>query len=166
MILHTLVFSFGDDRTPGERDEFLARIKEICLGSGLTQHVATGVHKPAAEDQYAPVFVSSAIAQLLCADMETLGQLTRKLGSHWRAAANLDLSGGKVAGRTSVVRQNDRDAGWRRLQGCGVGGEGLVPDAKAASGGLMVMVTVQPGWSFCSWRSSQACFCSGDSRRV
>ena len=76
MILHTLVFSFGDDRTPGERDEFLARIKEICLGSGLTQHVGTGVHKPAAEDQYAPVFVSSAIAQLLCDDMETLGQLS------------------------------------------------------------------------------------------
>jgi hypothetical protein len=49
---------------------------EICLGSGLTQHVATGVHKPAAEDQYAPVFVSSAIAQLLCEDMETLGQLS------------------------------------------------------------------------------------------
>jgi hypothetical protein len=33
----------------------------------------TGMHKPAAEDQYAPVFVSSAIAQLLCADVEKLG---------------------------------------------------------------------------------------------
>ena len=29
MILHTLVFSFGDRRTPEERDEFLAQIKEI-----------------------------------------------------------------------------------------------------------------------------------------
>jgi hypothetical protein len=76
LILHTLVFSFGDRRTPEERDEFLAQIKEICLGSGLTQHVATGVHKPATEDQYAPVFVSSAIAQLLCENMETLGQLS------------------------------------------------------------------------------------------
>ncbi len=75
MILHTLVFSFGDRRSPDQRDEFLARIKEICLGSGLTQHVATAVHKPATADQYAPVFVSSAIAQLLCEDMETLGQL-------------------------------------------------------------------------------------------
>jgi hypothetical protein len=76
MILHTLVFSFGDRRTPEERDEFLAQIKEICLGSGLTQHVATGAHKPATEDQYAPVFVSSAITQLLCENMETLGQLS------------------------------------------------------------------------------------------
>jgi hypothetical protein len=76
MILHTLVFSFGDRRTPEERDEFLAQIKEICLGSGLTQHVATGAHKPATEDQHAPVFVSSAITQLLCENMETLGQLS------------------------------------------------------------------------------------------
>ena len=76
MILHTLVFSFGDRRTPEERDEFLAQIKEICLGSGLTQHVATRVHKPAIEDRYAPVFVSSAITQLLCENMETLGQLS------------------------------------------------------------------------------------------
>jgi hypothetical protein len=52
------------------------QIKEICLGSGLTQHVATGAHKPATEDQYAPVFVSSAITQLLCENMETLGQLS------------------------------------------------------------------------------------------
>ena len=27
------------------------------------------------------------------------------------------------------------------------------PGGQAASGGVMVMVTVQPGWSFCSWRS-------------
>jgi hypothetical protein len=70
MILHTLIFSFGDRRTPEERDEFLAQIKEICLGSGLTQHVATGVHEPATEDQYAPVFVSSAIAQLRFSELE------------------------------------------------------------------------------------------------
>jgi hypothetical protein len=46
--------------------------------------------------------------------------LTRKLGSGGRAAANLDLSGGKVAGQASVVRREDRDSGWRRLRGCGV----------------------------------------------
>jgi hypothetical protein len=75
VILHIRVFSFGDRRTRQERDEFLAHIKEICLRSGLTQHLATAAHKPFAEDQNARVFVSSAIAQLLCADMETLGQL-------------------------------------------------------------------------------------------
>ncbi len=108
MILHTLVFSFADHRTPEERDQFLAQIKKICLGLGLTQHVATGVHKLAAEDQYAPVFVSSAIAQLLCADMETLGQLSvyeplvtfereqqklKPYGVVWVNSDPLDLSG-------------------------------------------------------------------------
>ena len=108
MILHTLILSFGDRRTPEERDEFLAQIKEICLGSGLTRHVATGVHKPATEDQYAPVFVSSAIAQLLCENMETLGQLSayeplvtfeqeqqklKPYGVVWVNSDPLDLSG-------------------------------------------------------------------------
>ena len=108
MILHTLVFSFADRRTPQERDEFLAQIKKICLGSGLTQHVETAVHKPFAEDLYARVFVSSAIAQLLCADMEALGQLAayeplvtfereqqklKPYGVVWVNSDPLDLSG-------------------------------------------------------------------------
>jgi len=108
MILHTLVFSFGDRRTPEERDEFLAQINEICLGSRLTQHVATGAHKTATEDQYAPVFVSSAITQLLCENMETLGQLSayeplvtfeqeqqklKPYGVVWVNSDPLDLSG-------------------------------------------------------------------------
>ena len=101
MILHTLVFSFGDRRTPEERDEFLARIREICLGSGLTQHVATGVHKPATEDQYAPVFVSSAITQLLCENMETLGQLSAY--SHWRPSRRNSRSSSPTAWCGSIA---------------------------------------------------------------
>jgi hypothetical protein len=108
MILQTLVFSFGDRRTPEERDEFLAQIKEICLGSGLTQRVATGAHKPATEDQYAPVFVSSAITQLRYENVETLGQLSayeplvtfeqeqqepKPYGVVWVNSDPLDLSG-------------------------------------------------------------------------
>ena len=47
--------------------------------------------------------------------------LTRKLGPIGRAAANLDLNGGKVAGETSVVRREDRDAAGG---GSGLGGIG------------------------------------------
>src|SRR6266705_825499 len=66
-----------------------------------------------------------------------------------------------------IVRRVGRGAGLAAAPGLG-GDEagGQAPGGKAASGGLMVMVTVQPGCSFCSWRSSQACFCPGDSRRV
>jgi hypothetical protein len=51
--------------------------------------------------------------------------------------------------------------GCRAGGGSGAGGQayGQAPGAKAASGGLIVMVMVQPGWSFWSCRSSQACFC-------
>ena len=73
-----------------------------------------------------------------------------------------------------------RGAGWRWLSGgpwpgCRVGGGsdaariracGYSPGGKAASGGLMVMVMVQPGCSFCSWRSRYFCCSSGEFRRV
>jgi hypothetical protein len=92
------------------------------------------VHKPFAEDQYAPVFVSSAIAQLLCADMETLGQLPdyeplvtfereqqklKPYGVVWVNSDPLDLSGGSsvslcdrhAAPRGNAVRE--RESGQR-----------------------------------------------------
>src|SRR5260370_28980953 len=50
-----------------------------------------------------------------------LTYLTRKLGPLGRAAASLDLNGGKVAAKASVVRREDRGDGWRRLQGWEVG---------------------------------------------
>ena len=99
--------------------------------------------------------------------------LTRKLGPAGRAAADPGRCGGGAGDGCWFVRRSGRDAGaggssWglvvRRLAG-------QAPGGKAASGagsgdGLMVMVTVQPGWSFWIWRSSQAWRCPGDSRRV
>src|SRR5437867_10375187 len=99
--------------------------------------------------------------------------LTRKLGPAGRAAADPGRCGGGAGDGCWFVRRSGRDAGaggssWglvvRRLAG-------QAPGGKAASGagsgdGLMVMVTVQPGWSFRIWRSSQAWRCPGDSRRV
>jgi hypothetical protein len=53
-----------------------------------------------------------------------LAALTRKLGPGGRAAANLDVNGGKVAAKASVVRREDRVAGigcGSRAAGQGVG---------------------------------------------
>jgi hypothetical protein len=50
--------------------------------------------------------------------------LTRKLGSRWRAAANLDLSGGKVSGerrRLSGGKTGMPAGGGSRLRGQGAG---------------------------------------------
>jgi len=76
MICHTLIFSFGEGRTAAERDEFLATVREICLGSGLTSQVETRVHQPLPNDSYAQTFVSSAIVQLFCDDLETVEKLS------------------------------------------------------------------------------------------
>ena len=65
MIVHTLVFSFGDGRTEGEQDEFLAKVTDISLKSGLCTRVEARKHLPLPTDAHAPVFVASAVAQLL-----------------------------------------------------------------------------------------------------
>ena len=56
--------------------------------------------------------------------------------------------------------------GRRRLRCWEIRACGYSPGGKAASGGLMVMVIVQPGWSLCSWRSRYFCCSSGEFRRV
>src|SRR5436190_19603212 len=101
------------------------------------------------------------------------GKLTRKLGPAGRAAADPGRCGGGAGDGCWFVRRSGPGCrGWRQLLGAGVRRlAGQAPGGKAASGagsgdGLMVMVTVQPGWSFWIWRSSQAWRCPGDSRRV
>jgi hypothetical protein len=76
MICHTLVFSFGADRTAAEREEFLSTVRQICLDSGLTSQVETRVHLPLPNDAYAQTFVSSAIVQLFCEDLATVEKLS------------------------------------------------------------------------------------------
>lgn len=76
MICHTLVFSFGEDRTTAERDAFLAEVREICLESGMTSQVETRPHLPLPNDSYAQTFVSSAIVQMFCEDLGTVERLS------------------------------------------------------------------------------------------
>ena len=76
MICHTLIFSFGEDRTAAERDEFLTAVTDICLGSGMARQVETRVPLPLANDSYAQTFVSSAIVQLFSDDLDTIEKLS------------------------------------------------------------------------------------------
>jgi hypothetical protein len=76
MICHTLIFSFGEDRTSAERDEFLAIVRKICLDSGMANQVEPRAHLPLPNDAYAQTFVSSAIVQLFCDDLATVERLS------------------------------------------------------------------------------------------
>jgi hypothetical protein len=76
MICHTLIFSFGEDRTAADRDEFLATVRKICLDSGMASQVETRAHLPLPNDAYAQTFVSSAIVQLFCDDLATVERLS------------------------------------------------------------------------------------------
>ena len=76
MIVHTLIFSFGDGRTQAEQDKFLATVADISLKSGLCTRVETRKHLPLPNDAYAPVFVASAVAQLFCPSLEAVDELS------------------------------------------------------------------------------------------
>jgi hypothetical protein len=76
MICHTLVFSFGEDRTTAECDAFLAEVRKICLESGMTSQVEARPHLPLPNDAYAQTFVSSAIVQIFCEDLDTVESLS------------------------------------------------------------------------------------------
>jgi hypothetical protein len=76
MIVHTLIFSFGEARTQAEQDEFLAAVTDISLKSGLCTRVETRKHLPLPGDAYAPVFVASAVAQLFCPSLEAVDELS------------------------------------------------------------------------------------------
>ena len=53
MIVHTLIFSFGEGRTQAEQDKFLATVTDISLKSGLCTRVETRKHLPLPNDAYA-----------------------------------------------------------------------------------------------------------------
>lgn len=76
MIIHTLVFSFADAMPDDERDQFFAEMKEVVIGSGLADKIDYTPHLRLPDDDYAPVFVASAIAELRCKDLPTLEKLS------------------------------------------------------------------------------------------
>ncbi|WP_188679511.1 hypothetical protein [Subtercola lobariae] len=74
MIQHTIVFSFTD-RQAEEQDAFIAEIRSICLDSGLATDFVSTRHIAAPTDEYARVFVSSAMVRMTCESLKTLEQL-------------------------------------------------------------------------------------------
>jgi hypothetical protein len=122
-------------------------------------------------------------AAALLRDHFVAGRLTpEELDARLTATLNADTKTGSRWARGSEpwperwqgVRDGVDLSGWKgrgAMPGGGSGAAGswglwLSAGVQAASGGLMVMVMVRPGWSFCSWRSRYAWRWAGDSRRV
>jgi hypothetical protein len=72
MITHTLVFSFPGEMSAEERDDFFSEIRQLLVERGGAAKFDHHAHLPAAEDEHAPVFVASAIAQVQFSDLDQL----------------------------------------------------------------------------------------------
>ncbi|MBC2876908.1 MULTISPECIES: hypothetical protein [Streptomyces] len=75
-VIHTLVFSFSDTMPADQRDAFFAEMKTVVMGSKLAESIDHKPHLRLPDDDHAPVFVSSAIAEIRCKDLPTLRRLT------------------------------------------------------------------------------------------
>jgi hypothetical protein len=71
MVTHTILFSFPDEMSEADRDEFFREGIEMALESGL---VLSYEHRPSIPlpTHVEPAFVPSAIAQMRYADLESL----------------------------------------------------------------------------------------------
>ncbi len=72
MTIHTLVYSFPDEMAEQDRETFFSEMKAVILGSGLARRFEHRHHLPIPPDQYAPVFATSAIAQIEFPDLDAV----------------------------------------------------------------------------------------------
>jgi hypothetical protein len=72
MITHTLVFSFPVEMPAEARHQFFSEIGQIMVDLGGAAEFVHHAHLPAAENEHAPVFVASAIAQVQFSDLDQL----------------------------------------------------------------------------------------------
>jgi hypothetical protein len=76
MVTHTLVFSFPETMPKPDREQFFSELGEAVLGTGLAQSFIHKPHLPLPSDAHAPVFVSSGLAEVRCADLAALEKLS------------------------------------------------------------------------------------------
>jgi len=72
MVTHTLVFSFPDQMSDADRDQFFSEGSALILDSGLVESYEHKRSIPVASDVNASAFVASAIARARCADLDTM----------------------------------------------------------------------------------------------
>lgn len=75
-VVHTLVFSFPDAMPDDQRTQFFTEMSDVVMGSGLAQTIDHRPHLRLPDDDYAPVFVASAITEIRCQDLATLETLS------------------------------------------------------------------------------------------
>lgn len=75
---HTLVFQFAKRMSAADRDRFFSEGSALVLGSGFAQSYRHWPHIPLSDDVgavVAPVFVATAMAQIRCADLDSMRKL-------------------------------------------------------------------------------------------
>jgi hypothetical protein len=78
MVTHTIVFSFPDDMSEADRDQFFSEGSAVVLASGFAEAYLHGRNIPIVDEAAAalpPIFAASAIAYVRCADIDSAKKL-------------------------------------------------------------------------------------------
>jgi hypothetical protein len=78
MVTHTLIFSFPDDMTEADREQFFSEGSDLVLGSGLAESYQYKRHIPLASNagtSASPVFTASVVTQIRCASLDVMRRL-------------------------------------------------------------------------------------------
>jgi hypothetical protein len=78
MVTHTLVFSFPDEMSEADRDQFFREGSALVLGSGLAESYEHKRHIPlvsGAATPASPVFAASRVARIRCASLDAMQEL-------------------------------------------------------------------------------------------
>lgn len=78
MVMHTLIFSFPEQMSQADRDQFFREGSALVLGSRLAESYEHKRHIPVTSDAAAstsPVFAASGVARIRCASLEAMREL-------------------------------------------------------------------------------------------
>lgn len=90
MITHTLIYSFPPAMTEQDRKQFFDEVGEMLTGEGKASRFQHWAHRPLPDDDHAPVFTATDVAQFDFADMDALAAASalpalREFVGRWQA---------------------------------------------------------------------------------
>jgi len=77
MIVHTLIYRFPESVSTDEKQAFFTAMRELVVGTGLTEGFDVQPHLWLGADKGARGMTADSIVQFTCKDLETLDQFSQ-----------------------------------------------------------------------------------------
>jgi hypothetical protein len=76
MIIHTLIYSFPAEMPEQDRTRFFEELESLSLGDGGATQIGYQRHLPTPNDEHAPIFGATDVAQISFADLDAVQKMS------------------------------------------------------------------------------------------